>query len=107
MGTLLYGDSRFPIPVEDRTLSHLKVVFVSKLRRGESFAFSWTKNSGEGGGRTTVWVHPAIPLVFDFQGGREATLNRAWVDALMLSSTSANGLVIVPEPGNLSLHPNA
>jgi hypothetical protein len=105
MGTLFYGDSRFAIPIEDRALEHVKVVVLSKLRRGESFAFTWNKSGADGGGRCTVWIHPAIALAFDFQGGRDANLNRGWVDALVASSITAAGLTLVAEPGNLSLHP--
>ena len=44
---------------------------VVKLRRGESFSFSWKYEAAHGAGRSSLWVHPAIPLQFEFFGGRE------------------------------------
>lgn len=98
MGALYYGDARVAITVDDRTLSHLRVVILSRLRRGESFPFSWEKPTSEGSGRGTIWLHPSIALAFDFSGGREASINRAWVDALLISSMSLAGLRAVEEP---------
>ncbi|MDJ0335329.1 MAG: hypothetical protein ACOH10_00930 [Rhodoglobus sp.] len=98
MGTLYYGDSRFAIPVEDRTLSHLKVVMINKLRRGESFSFSWAKSSAEGHGRSTIWIAPSLPLHFDFEGSKAPVLNRRWLEELSLVASSGSGLVILDEP---------
>ncbi len=98
MGTLYYGDSRFAIPVDDRTLAHLKVVIINKLRRGESFTFSWTKSRGEGHGRSTVWIAPSLPLHFEFDGNTAPTLNRRWLEELSLVASSGTGLVTLDEP---------
>ncbi|MCU1578317.1 MAG: hypothetical protein JWP19_521 [Rhodoglobus sp.] len=97
MGTLYYGDGRYAIPIEDRALSHLKVVIVNKLRRGESFTFSWVKDQAQGGGRGTIWLDPAIPLAFDFSGSRAPQLNRNWLEALALEAGSTRGLVLTDE----------
>src|SRR5690606_2111885 len=40
MGTLFYGSQGTPIDINDRALSHIKVVIVAKLRRGEAFTLS-------------------------------------------------------------------
>jgi hypothetical protein len=98
VGTLFYGDARFPIPVDDRALAHLKVVIVNKLRRGESFTFSWVKSRSEGHGRSTVWLSPQLALHFEFEGSKAPTLNRRWLEELSLIASSGTGLVILDEP---------
>ena len=98
MGTLYYGDSRLPIPLDDRALSHIKVVSINKLRRGESFTFSWVKGRAEGHGRSTVWISPEIALHFESDGSKEPTLNRRWLEELSLVAGSGTGLVILDEP---------
>jgi hypothetical protein len=98
VGTLYYGDSRFPIPVEDRALAHLKIVIVNKLRRGESFTFSWVKSRSEGHGRSTVWLSPQLALHFEFEGSKAPALNRRWLDELSLVASSGTGLIVVDEP---------
>ena len=97
MGKLKYGLVS-EVFFDDRPLAHLQVVIAAKLRRGESFNFSWQKPVELGSGRTTIWVHPAIPLVYEFDGSRAPALNRAWVDALMVTANSGMGLHLVPEP---------
>lgn len=100
MGHLNY-DSTTTIEFDDRTLAHLQLVIGAKLRRGESFMFSWRDDPHVGDGRTTIWVHPTIPLVYKFFGGRQPAINRSWVEALMNSANSAGGLQLVPEPPDL------
>ena len=97
MGTLTY-DVVSKVVFEDRALAHLQIVIASKLRRGESFNFSWSRTVAEGSGRTTVWLHPAIPLVYEYSGNRPAAINRKWLELLMESANSAAGLQLVPEP---------
>ncbi|WP_066040706.1 DUF7882 family protein [Herbiconiux solani] len=96
MGKLTY-DSSFVVDFDDRTLAHLQQVIGAKLRRNESFFFSWKDDPAIGDGRTTLWVHPNIPMVFKFHGSRPPALNRAWVEALMLTANSPQGLHLVPE----------
>ena len=105
MGTLYYGDSRFPIPVEDRALAHIKVVIINKLRRGESFTFSWVKSRAEGHGRSTVWLSPQVALHFEFEGSKAPTLNRRWLEDLSLIASSGSGLVLLDEPSESSESP--
>ena len=95
MGSLTYD--RVVVEIEDRTLAHLQLVIVQKLRRGESFLLSWQDCASEGSGRSVVWLNPAIPLYFKFTGGHAATLNRQWIEDLSRSANSAQGLVIVSE----------
>jgi hypothetical protein len=97
MGKLTY-DSTVVVDFDDRLLAHLQMVIATKLRRGESFAFSWRDDAAVGDGRTTIWLHPALPLVFKYYGGKQPTINRAWVEALLQTANSSAGLHIVPEP---------
>lgn len=100
MGTLYYGDAAAPIEIEDRALAHLKVVIATKLRRGESFTLSWTHDTDHEPGRSTVWLHPSIPLRFVFDDPEPALLSRAWIEDLASSANSSGGLTLVPEPRN-------
>lgn len=98
MGTFIYGTPSTAVEFDDRVLAHLKVVILSKVRRGESFTFSWEYKAADGSGRSSIWINPSIPLQFDFSGSREPTLNRAWVDELVRLSNSPSGLRVIPEP---------
>jgi hypothetical protein len=102
MGTLTY-DVVSKVEFDDRTLIHLQIVIGSKLRRGESFSLSWTKEP-QGTGRTTIWMHPSIPLVYEFRDGKTPPINREWLNALMETANSPTGLRLVPEPPDPDLH---
>jgi hypothetical protein len=97
MGRLTY-DSTVVVDFDDRLLAHLQMVIATKLRRGESFAFTWHDEAAVGGGRTTIWLHPALPLVFKYFGGKSPAINRAWVEVLLQTANSSMGLHVVPEP---------
>ncbi|GGO60573.1 hypothetical protein GCM10010910_06330 [Microbacterium nanhaiense] len=97
MGKFIYSDT-VKVEIEDRALAHLHVVIGTKLRRGEPFYFSWRDDSSLGDGRTSVWLHQALPLVFKFYGSRRPALNPAWIDALAYTANSSGGLHLVPEP---------
>ena len=97
MGKLTY-DSNLTADFDDRALAHIQLVIGAKLRRGESFYFSWRDDPLTGGGRSTIWIHPGIALSYKYFGSKAPTLNRAWVEALSLSANSASGLQIVAEP---------
>ncbi|WP_291037468.1 hypothetical protein [Herbiconiux sp.] len=104
MGKLLYGTHQRELEIDDRTLAHLKVVVITKLRRGETFGLSWEKDKQQGSGRSTIWLSPHIPLEFDFYGGRPPGLNRAWLS--MLSESADRGeLVLVAEPSESAQRP--
>ena len=98
MGKLIYGASVREIEVDDRTLAHVKVAIITKLRRSESFALSFEHGLEQGSGRTTLWIHESIPLQFVFNTARRPDLNRAWIEALMLSANTVGGLQMLPEP---------
>lgn len=94
MGRLLYGSDGQSFDIDDRALAHLRVVFMNKLRRSEPFLF----NHFEVSGSRSLWVHPAVPIVFHFYGSRPPAMNRAWVEALMREANGPIGLTLVPEP---------
>jgi hypothetical protein len=97
MGRFTY-DAIVKIDFEDRLLAHLQIVIGAKLRRGESFHFSWKDDQSVGDGRTTVWLHPRCSIAYKFYGSGRPQINRAWVDALMMTANSPAGLYVVPEP---------
>jgi hypothetical protein len=97
MGKLIY-EGTVKVDFDDRLLAHLQMVISSKLRRGEAFAFSWRDDPSIGDGRTTIWVHPQVSLVYKYYGSKRPPLNRAWIDALSHTANSSAGLYVVPEP---------
>jgi hypothetical protein len=97
VGTLYYGDSGTPVEVEDRALAHLKIAITTKLRRGESFILSWRHGPGQPRGRSSLWLHPAIPLRFVFEESEAGELSREWIEDLMRSANSGGGIVLDPE----------
>ncbi|WP_440708084.1 DUF7882 family protein [Herbiconiux sp. YIM B11900] len=99
MGKLLYGASNIEIEFDDRTLTHLQIVIAAKLRRKESFFFSWKDDPAIGDGRSSIWLDASIPLYFKFAGGRVPSINREWLDILTASSNGSGGLQFTEEPG--------
>ncbi len=97
MGTFSY-DSILKADFDDRILAHLQLVIGGKLRRGESFFFNWKDDMSVGDGRTTVWMHPTVPVIYKYHGSRMPLINRQWIEALSKSANSSLGLQIVPEP---------
>ena len=97
MGKLTY-DSTLTVDFEDRVLAHLQLVIGAKLRRAVSFYFSWRDDPAVGDGRSALRIHPTIPLYFKYAGGRQPSINRAWIDLLMSAANSPSGLHLMPEP---------
>jgi hypothetical protein len=97
VGTIFYGGSATPIHIEDRALAHLKVVIATKLRRSESFTLSWQHPPGQPPGRSTLWLHPSIPLRFVFEDPEPPQLSREWIENLAHSANSSGGITLVAE----------
>jgi hypothetical protein len=93
---MVYNALGHSFDIEDRTLSHLRLVFMNKLRRGEPFMFH--HSAGDGSGSRSLWIHPSIPLVFHFYGSRQPAINRRWVDDLMHEANGPGGLTLLAEP---------
>lgn len=97
VGTIYYGGGSMPIHIEDRALAHLKVVIATKLRRDESFTVSWRHPDDQPRGRSTIWLHPSIPLRFVFDDPEPAELSRDWIEELANSANSTGGIMLVAE----------
>jgi hypothetical protein len=97
MGKFLYGPN-VKVDFDDRLLAHLQIVIGTKIRRGESFHFSWRDDPSIGDGRTVIWIHPHAQITYKFYGGRPPSINRAWIEQLTVMANSAAGLHITPEP---------
>jgi len=97
MGTMYYGSDATAIDIEDRALAHLKVVIATKLRRGESFTVSWRHPDEQPRGRTTIWLHPSIPLRFVFEDPEPTALSRSWLEELANSANSTGGIHLIAE----------
>jgi hypothetical protein len=97
MGRLTY-DSTTTIEFDDRVLAHLQIVIGTKLRRSESFFFSWADDPAMGDGRNAIWLHASMPLRYRFDGSRRPAINRAWIEAMMATANSTEGLRVLPEP---------
>lgn len=49
MGQLIYDSQPLELRLDDRALTHLQIVIVNLIRRGESFVFSWKDDPAVGG----------------------------------------------------------
>lgn len=97
MGRLIYDSGR-EFVFDDRTLFHLQLVFTAKLRRGESFAFTFPSMTEGSTTRTALWMTAALALEYSYDTGVIPPPNRTWVDLLMESAHSAGGLMLSTEP---------
>ena len=97
MGTIYYGGSATPINIDDRALAHLKVVIATKLRRSESFTVTWRHPDDQPRGRSTIWLHPSIPLRFVFDDPEPTDLSREWIEELASSANSSGGITLIAE----------
>jgi hypothetical protein len=94
MGVLYYGGAATPIRINDESLAHIKVVIVTKLRRNESFTLSWPHPLNQPGGRSTIWLHQSIPLLFTFDEPKPCVLNPEWLVELATSAHSTGGIAL-------------
>lgn len=103
MGRLYYGNSSDAIVIDDRELAHLKMVATTKLRRSEGFSVSFSSAQA---GRSTLWMHCAIPLRFEFDSAEPVRLDPARVNELAQAASSAMGIVIDLDDANRSARPD-
>ena len=61
MGRFIYDTIGNSVEIEDRTLAHLRVVIMNKLRRSESFMFTVELDS-EGITRRSFWMLSLIHI---------------------------------------------
>ena len=83
--------------IEDGVLAHLKVVIATKLRRNESFTLSFQHGDDEPTGRTTVWLHPSIPLRFVFGEPVGPELDPQLINDLAASANTSGGIALKRE----------
>jgi len=93
LAQLLYGSPPTAFEVDDRTLAHVEVVVMAKLRRNESFAYSIEQSEQA---RTTIWIGVHSDLQFVYDQPRPA-INREWLERLVDSANSTQGLRVMPE----------
>lgn len=93
MGVFVY-DRDFEAEIDDRTLAHLQVVIIDKLRRNERFPFVLDDGTRE----RVMWISPETSLQFVYHGNRYPLLNRQWLEMLAEAAGSTRGLTVVPEP---------
>lgn len=91
---LLHCGMGYTFEFDDRTLTHLRTVILGKFALVESFAFTWV----EGGRQRSVWMHPTMPLMFEFDSATTEELNPRWIEELLARASSPGGLRLVPEP---------
>ena len=99
----MYGDTAHEAySVDDRTLAHIELAISSQLRLGGAFAFTLEREHVPAGrGRHVLWLHPAIPMQFRYQGDRrQISINPKWVAGLAAVAATDHGLRIVPEPAH-------
>ncbi|ASD22806.1 ATP-dependent DNA ligase [Cryobacterium sp. LW097] len=101
MGHLVY-DSSLRIDFNDRMLAHLQVAFAVKLHSNESFQFSWRQDRDGDGGRGSIWIHPHISILYRFTDRLKPTLNPRWIEALVRSADTPEGMSALPEPNALT-----
>ncbi|MDQ1175013.1 hypothetical protein QE430_003320 [Microbacterium testaceum] len=90
MGRLIYQE-RHVFDIEDRLLSHLRIVIMNKLRRQEPFMLQAPHPEQ---GVLSVWLHPGTPLVLQFYGGRQPRIDTALIERMMADASGPNGLVL-------------
>ncbi|GAA1952517.1 ATP-dependent DNA ligase [Microbacterium deminutum] len=105
MGRFIYGTTANSFDIDDRTLAHLRIVIMNKLRRSESFMFDVAMSDGSG--IRSFWLSPSVPIQFQFFGSRSPHINREWVEEMMAAASGPKGLAITPEPAEATdIHPS-
>jgi len=102
MAILYYGGAEHPIEIEDIALAHLKIVIATKLRRNESFTLSWRHHGDQPHGRSTIWMHPSIPLRFEFSDPTPPEIDPRRIQAYANSANTSGG-ILLPEESTLEL----
>lgn len=105
MGTLHYANGTHSIRIPDDVLAHFQVVATTKLRRNESFTLSWRNPDSDGVARSTLWMQPSIPLLFEFDTA-EHSIDQTYLRTMAEAANSNTGVVLEwePEPERQALH---
>lgn len=94
MGTLYYAADAHGIDIDDALLAHLKAIISTKLRRNESFTLTLRHAESDAGGRTSLWLQPAIPLRFAFESAEATVLDRSILAELAVAANTTAGVVV-------------
>lgn len=93
MGILHYADS-CRVTFTDRELTHLRTVILAKLNVHENVVLTWLSEDKQ----HSIWLHPTIPLHFEFESTVTPELNPRWVEQLLALANSPTGLRLIDEP---------
>ena len=88
------------IEVEDRLLAHVQAVIISKVRRNEGFVLNWTEAPAEGSGRRSIWIHPYLELVFEYNGSKRPELDPKQAEEMMGRAGTTAGLDLTDHAHN-------
>lgn len=91
---LLHYDNVARFTFDDRVLTHLRTVIFSKLNLQESLVLTWSDE----GRQRSIWLHPTVPLQFEFDQEVTPEINPAWVELLLSLANSPTGLRVIDEP---------
>lgn len=92
MGYLHYDGAKFAF--DDRTLTHLRTTILGKLALQESLVFTWIDE----GRQRSIWLHPSLPVQFEFEEEVAPDLNPAWIEQMLTLANSQAGLRLTEEP---------
>ncbi|MET1016230.1 ATP-dependent DNA ligase [Orlajensenia leifsoniae] len=100
MSSMFYGEAGTEIVVADELVVHLRATITEKMRRGERFLLSWHEPAVVGDGTSSVWLDPSIPVRYHVDSGVDDSIDRGWVEAMIVAASSDDGLLIgsVPRP---------
>ena len=87
------------VEFDDVLLNHVQIVIVQQFRMQRSFPISWLDALGDGNGRSSLWLTPAVPFYFKFAGSRVPAIELEWLARLTVSANSSAGLVVMDRNG--------
>lgn len=93
MGYLHYSGME-SFAFDDRLLTHLRTVILGKLNLQESLVLTWTRD----GQQHSIWLHPTVPIHFEFDSEATPELNPQWIEQMVALANSPGGLRCVEEP---------
>ena len=67
------------------------------LRRREGFFLTWNEFEAGTQRRCSIWIDPAVPLVFRYEDRVAAPIDRDWLEQLAQSANSSRGLQVPQE----------
>jgi hypothetical protein len=79
---------------DDELLAHLQALLNAKLKRHEPFFVLWSLPRDYGSGRISLWMHPSVPMMFEYRHGARRQLNAQLLQVLSIEAASALGLDI-------------